>query len=1059
MTIGNDSHSIEIRTSEIFNRDLDQSRSSIDRLFALLMVLQLIGAVITAIVISPATWIGAESKVHIHVWAAIGFGSLLASLPILLVWIRPGAILTRHVIAAAQMLFASLLIHLSGGRIETHFHIFISLACLSFYRDWRVLMTASIVIAIDHVAKDFYWPQSVFGVLTASPWRVIEHVAWVLIADVFFIVACHKSLRSLTVSAAREAEVDCIKQHFEDQVKAKTTEVVDAYNAAREALKEVSAIRYALDQHTLLSITDRFGTITDVNAGFSRISGYSREELIGQNHRILNSRYHSPEFWGEMWETVKSGKPWRNEVCNRAKDGTLYWVDSTIIPQLNAAGNPEKYVSLRFDITDKKQAEKSLTLANQRNQLLAAAVERSPDSTVVTDLEGIVRFANPAAQKLDAMLGYDLRLGAASLLFSRDHIDTPNQRRLLKDILDGRVFHGRFEIEYDPRQEVFDHGDRCPVRPTRCICVTASPLLDEDGQADGILIATRDISEEVARQRSLEEITTAMDAAKDCVFVFDADSLQFGYANQGAIKQVGCSFDEMRQMTPLDITSPPYKIPFRSTIKPLLDSPGTAASFRSEHQHRDGRLIPVEISLQLIPGVGRNGRFIAIVRDIAEQLAAEQAIKAAKEQAEASSRSKSEFLANMSHEIRTPMTAILGFADLLDTDGNLTNDPALATNAIQTIRSNANHLLTIINDILDMSKIEAGRMTLEHIDMSPAQIVEEVASLMQPRAIGKGIVVQLYYDTPLPVMIKSDPTRLRQILLNLVGNAIKFTESGGVCVHTSLNRDAKQMQFRVVDSGIGMTSQQCETISKFEAFSQADGSMTRQFGGTGLGLRISNALAEMLGGKIVVESEKDKGSTFTVTISTGDLEGISFIEPEKIPLLKNANGGKPHTIDGTSPANQQPLLGLRVLLAEDGPDNQRLISYHLKKAGAEVTIAENGRIAAELVEKAPLQFDVVLMDMQMPELDGYGATKRLRAGGYRRPIVALTAHAMEGDQRKCLDAGCDDYATKPINRQLLIEVTERYGRRKSEVDAECHPTILQNIGISSSASPSVAILT
>jgi len=424
MTIGNDSHSIEIRTSEIFNRDLDQSRSSIDRLFALLMVLQLIGAVITAIVISPATWIGAESKVHIHVWAAIGFGSLLASLPILLVWIRPGAILTRHVIAAAQMLFASLLIHLSGGRIETHFHIFISLACLSFYRDWRVLMTASIVIAIDHVAKDFYWPQSVFGVLTASPWRVIEHVAWVLIADVFFIVACHKSLRSLTVSAAREAEVDCIKQHFEDQVKAKTTEVVDAYNAAREALKEVSAIRYALDQHTLLSITDRFGTITDVNAGFSRISGYSREELIGQNHRILNSRYHSPEFWGEMWETVKSGKPWRNEVCNRAKDGTLYWVDSTIIPQLNAAGNPEKYVSLRFDITDKKQAEKSLTLANQRNQLLAAAVERSPDSTVVTDLEGIVRFANPAAQKLDAMLGYDLRLGAASLLFSRDHTES-----------------------------------------------------------------------------------------------------------------------------------------------------------------------------------------------------------------------------------------------------------------------------------------------------------------------------------------------------------------------------------------------------------------------------------------------------------------------------------------------------------------------------------------------------------------------------------------------------------------------------------------------------------
>lgn len=404
------------------------------------------------------------------------------------------------------------------------------------------------------------------------------------------------------------------------------------------------------------------------------------------------------------------------------------------------------------------------------------------------------------------------------------------------------------------------------------------------------------------------------------------------------------------------------------------------------------------------------------------------------------------------------MTAILGFADLLDTDGDLAKDPALAANAIQTIRSNANHLLTIINDILDMSKIEAGRMTLEHIDMSPAQIVEEVASLMQPRAIGKGIVVQLIYDAPVPETIKSDPTRLRQILLNLVGNAIKFIESGGVCVRTSLDRDAKQMQFRVVDSGIGMTGQQCKTISKFEAFSQADGSMTRQFGGTGLGLRISSALAEMLGGKIIVESEQDKGSTFTVTISTGDLDGISLLEPEKIPLLNSSNGVKSPSNHESSPASKQPLLGIRVMLAEDGPDNQRLISFHLQKAGAEFTIAENGRVAAELVEKDPLQFDVILMDMQMPELDGYGATRRLRAGGYRRPIVALTAHAMQGDQQKCLDAGCDDYATKPINRQFLIEVTERYGRMTSAVDSERHPVIVRNGEVTPAAFPSYAPL-
>jgi len=395
--------------------------------------------------------------------------------------------------------------------------------------------------------------------------------------------------------------------------------------------------------------------------------------------------------------------------------------------------------------------------------------------------------------------------------------------------------------------------------------------------------------------------------------------------------------------------------------------------------------------------------------------------------AESSNKSKSEFLANMSHEIRTPMTAIIGFADLLESE--FLKDASQTTHAIQTIRSNANLLLTIINDVLDMSKIDAGKMMVEQIRFSPSQIVEEAVSLMRPRAIGKGIDIRLNYETAIPARIKSDPTRLRQILFNLIGNAIKFTEVGGITINTAFQKDSGQMRFRIVDTGIGMTPQQRDTIARFDAFSQADGSTARQFGGTGLGLRIANSFATMLEGGIHVESTLGKGSIFTLTVSTGDIHGVEFINIEKIPQQWEVQPNQTESDSAPELHKTLPLSGLRILLAEDGPDNQRLISFHLKKSGASVTIADNGRIAVEQIEKATAPFDVVFMDMQMPELDGYAATRLLRKNGYTRPIIALTAHAMESDRQKCIDAGCDDYTTKPINRQSLIELAESYGKR------------------------------
>jgi len=414
---------------------------------------------------------------------------------------------------------------------------------------------------------------------------------------------------------------------------------------------------------------------------------------------------------------------------------------------------------------------------------------------------------------------------------------------------------------------------------------------------------------------------------------------------------------------------------------------------------------------------------------LSEQTAYANSMAAA---AEESSHSKSEFLANMSHEIRTPMTAILGYTELLFEDRDLSSAPHQRLNAINTIRNNANHLLTIINDILDMSKIEAGKMSVESVETYPTRIVEEVVSLMNQRAEGKGIAVQVEYDSDLPVRIMSDPTRLRQILMNLVGNAIKFTEIGSVTIRISMLSGENLLRFEIVDTGIGMTPEQRDAIACFDAFTQADGSTTRKFGGSGLGLRISNTLATMLGTGIEVESKQGVGSTFSFCINPGDLTNVEVLSSAEIVAIAEYANAEPSQAD--SKDNSTLLKGIRILLAEDGPDNQRLISFVLKKVGADVEVADNGLIATEKIYRASEQnipFDVVLMDMQMPELDGYDATRQLRRENYTGPIIALTAHAMAADRQKCLDAGCDDFATKPIDRKKLISLLNQYSTQQS----------------------------
>ncbi len=391
---------------------------------------------------------------------------------------------------------------------------------------------------------------------------------------------------------------------------------------------------------------------------------------------------------------------------------------------------------------------------------------------------------------------------------------------------------------------------------------------------------------------------------------------------------------------------------------------------------------------------------------------------AASARAEAATIAKSAFLANMSHEIRTPLTAILGYAELVRDDRHCGMEKRVEY--INTICHAGQHLLTIINDVLDLSKIEAGKMTVEELDLDLPAMLRGITEMLHPRAAEKGIRLQVRLTTPVPRVVRGDPTRLRQILMNLAGNAIKFTESGGVTISASASaRDAEPwLRIDIEDSGPGMATEQAQRL--FQAFTQADSSVTRKHGGSGLGLTISRRLAEMMGGDVaLVHTAPGQGSCFRLEIPLQVAEGALYTDR----LEEAAEGQRPAAHLATA-----KLTG-RLLLAEDGLDNQRLIALLLRKAGAEVDVAENGRIALDMLEEAAgggQPYDLLLTDMQMPEMDGYTLARTLRERGVAMPIVALTAHAMADDRQKCLDAGCDDFATKPIDRALLFATIQRW---------------------------------
>jgi hypothetical protein len=783
--------------------------------------------------------------------------------------------------------------------------------------------------------------------------------------------------------------------------------------ALRQTQRALENQIFALDQHAIVSITDPAGDIVFANDKFCAISGYAREELIGKNHRIVNSGLHPLEFFQQMWGTITAGRVWAGEIRNRRKDGSFYWTSATIVPFLGDDGRPEQFISIRTDISVRQAA---MTRLQEQLHFTEELLEAIPLPVYVKDTERRYTLINRAFEEFFGI--------------SRD------------DYLGKTVFD----------------------------------LLTPEGAAF-----------HNARDREL-------------------------------LAHISSQHYEA-------------KIP------------------RSDGVDRDG----IYFKATLTRSDGSISGLVGTISDITQRKAWEREAVAAKEAAEAASRAKSEFLANMSHEIRTPMNGILGMVELvLETDLSDTQREYLGV-----VRTSTEALLTVINDILDFSKIEAGKLRIEAAPFDLRGMVTTAMRTLIRRAHDKGIELACHVDPAVPDFVSGDAGRLRQVLFNLVGNAIKFTDRGEVVVRIEPGGEVNRIRFSVRDTGIGIPADKLATI--FDAFEQEDSSTTRRFGGTGLGLSISQRLVGMMGGTIAVDSTPGLGSDFAFTVAlsavaesasqaqplprldglralvvddsainrtilcemlggwgisadqaaSGDaaLAAIRAADPPfAIAVLDAMMPGidgfetarriaslpaerRPATIMASSaglidremwqsagiaaylpkpvakadflaairialgladigtrselaPAAADEVPAMDILVVEDHPVNQKLAVTLLTKWGHRPDVANDGREALTCL--ASRRFDLVLMDMQMPLMGGLEATRRFREqeSGPRTPIVAMTANAMEADRDACLAAGMDDFLSKPVRAADLLAVIRRFAPPAREDNSFDYATAL-----------------
>jgi PAS domain S-box-containing protein len=784
-----------------------------------------------------------------------------------------------------------------------------------------------------------------------------------------------------------------------------------ARKRAEDALHENYALLQAIHLHSIVSVTDRAGRILDANEGFCKISGYSREELLGQTHSIVNSGVQERAFWADMWQSIAAGKPWRGEICNRTKEGALYWVDSIIAPYVGEDGNTNRFISVRTDITARKRAEEALLKAGA---LQNAIFNSANFSSIATDAKGVIQIFNVGAER---MLGY----AAADVIdkITPADISDPQEviarAKALSAELGTPITPGFEALVFKASRGIEDIYELTYIRKDGSrfgAVVSVTALRAADGSIIGYLLIGTDNTErqqvEEERKRLDQRLRdqhfytrSLIESNIDALMTIDPRGI-ITDVNKQTEALTGCTRDELIGAPFKDHFTAPHRA--EAGIKRVL-SEGKVTNYELTARARDGKLTVVSYNATTFHDRDRHLQGVfAAARDITERKQYEESLREATLKAEQANRAKSEFLANMSHEIRTPMNAVIGLTYLLGQTS--LNQEQLAFLAKVKLASKS--LLVVLNNVLDLSKIEAGELIVERCVFNLRSLLKELGDVMAVQANAKGIGFEIDAAHDLPEALEGDATRLNQILTNLLSNAIKFTERGRVTLRarslSCATPGRTTLSFEVQDTGIGIEPEVQARL--FAPFSQADASITRRFGGTGLGLSIVKRLASLMGGDVNLRSTPGIGSAFGVVLE------FALASPDAIARL-----------EAPPPApGERALLDVRVLVVDDSDINLEVTKRILELEGARVSLASNGQEAFDCLEIRPDAIDVVLMDVQMPVLDGHDATRRIRRELKlpSLPIIALTAGALSSERQRATAAGMDDYIVKPFDAQSLV---------------------------------------
>ncbi len=782
-----------------------------------------------------------------------------------------------------------------------------------------------------------------------------------------------------------------------------------AANKLTELASIVESSGDAIFSETLDSV------ITSWNSGAELLFGYTTEEIIGRQVLLLFPLDGIDEE-ERIVERIKRGERIESyETVRVRKDGTQIIVSLTVSPVTDGDGNIVGISKIARDITARIEAENALRQSEEKYREL---IENANDILYTLDLSGRFTSLNRAGQRLTGYTRAEALCMTISDVIGADDVERVRQR-IAKNL--AGATQPDFELEVFAKD-----GSRFTLD-------ISSRVIRQDGVAVGIQGIARDITE---HKRAEEEIKLSelrlqalVGSIDEIVFEFDEDGtyVNIWTTNESLLVRPK---NELIGHRSEEFLGEEFTRPFLEVYRRVLTS-GQPETIEYSFDAQDGqhwflaRISP-------IPSIDGSYKTVCVLaRDITERKQLELDLVAARDTALESTRLKSEFLANMSHEIRTPMNGVVGMTDLLlDTD--LTAEQRDFT---ETINASADALMTVINDILDFSKIEAGKLSFEKLDFDLLTAVEGSVELLAARAHAKGIELASLIESDVPVALRGDAGRLRQVLTNLIGNAVKFTEAGEVVVRVTkecATDTHATLRFCISDTGIGISAEAQRKL--FQAFVQADGSTTRKYGGTGLGLAISKQLVELMGGEIGVESAAVRGSTFWFT---------ARFETQTVgqPTAPRAGTAAEQTVPFNQPLSEQGRKQLRILLAEDNVVNQKVALSQLTKLGYIADAVANGRAAVDMLER--ISYDAVLMDCQMPEMDGYEATAAIRrreGTAKHTPIIAMTAHALQGERERCLAAGMDDYLSKPVKAHELAEMLARWHVSVVQPPATVQPT-------------------